>query len=360
MENNTGYIQDTPSDKDHVLGGINILGNEVIKPQPLLIFPDGHGWLDVVGANKGEVQANDKFDTYLCTIHAVAGALSDYLKCVYNFDLDVSECIQGVLAGVTPGVGGTIRNSLESFRTKGWASENYRKFTSATTQSQCFSIVSEAIKKVAKKQLDDWDIYWDWIDPSDNVSHDKIIEALKYSEVIVAGYAWASYYGGQGVYVSYSYKANHCFRIGDGGNISEETKSKFDNRGYNINWNSVDLIAIDSYRYDWSKDKPDHTELNDFLKPLAKTFRINSAFRIYAKPKITLIDQTLIGKIKSMFKKISRDIHGALWFIKDGKKQEITDWKSFAGAVIDEVGVLQNNLTDNQLKLYQDYKFFGK
>jgi hypothetical protein len=356
---NTGLILETPNEKDHIIGGITVGGLGVEKPQPLLIFPNGHGWLDTIGAERGEVQANDHYDTYLCTIFGVAGALSDYMKKVYNYDLDISECIQGVMAGVTPGVGGTIRNSLESFRIKGWVDEGYRKFTSSTTQGQCFAVVTETIKKVAADKLKDWDVYWDLIDSSDNVPHAKIIDALKYSEVVVAGYAWASYYGGQGVYDSYSNIANHCFRIGDGGNITQSVKDKFTGRGFDINWNDADLIAIDSYRYDWSKDEPDHTEYNDFLKPLAKTFRIYSAYRIYAKPKVSLIDQSLIGKIKSMFKKISRDIHGSLWFIKDGKKQQITNWKAFAGAVIDEVGVVQNGLKDEQLNLYPDYKFFG-
>jgi len=357
---NTGLILEVPNEKDHIVGGVTVGGLGVEKPQPLLIFSDGHGWLDAMGANRGETQANDHYDSFLCTIHGVAGALSDYLKKVYNVDLDLSECIQGVMAGVTPGVGGTIRNSLESFRTKGWLEEGYRKFTASTTQAQCFAAVAQTLRDMAKKQLDNWDIYWDLIDDSDNVPHAKIIDALKYSEVIVAGYAWASYYGSQGVYDSYNYTANHCFRIGDGGNISQVVKDKFKGRPFEIDWSKVDLIAIDSYRYDWSKEKPDHTEYNDFLKPLAKTFRIYSAYRIYAKPKISLIDQSLIGKIKAMFKRISRDCHGGLWFIKNNQKQKIENWKALAGAVIDEVGVLQNNLTDDQLSKYADFKFFGE
>lgn len=357
---NTGLILEAPNEKDHIIGGVTVGGILVDKPKPLIIFPDGHGWLDSIGANRGEVQANDHFDTFLCTIHGVGGALSDYLKKVYNVDLDISECLQGVMAGVTPGVGGTIRNSLESFRTKGWLEEYYRKFTSATTQSQCFSVVTQTLRDLAKKQLENWEIYWDLIDDSDNVPHAKIIDALKYSEVVVAGYAWAAYYGGEGIYDSYSNTANHCFRIGDGGNLTQAVKDKFKDRQYTIDWSKVDLIAIDSYRYDWSKNEPDHTEYNDFLKPLAKTFRIYSAYRIYAKPKVSLIDQSLIGKLKLMFKKISRDCHGGMWFIKDNKKQKIESWEAFAGAVIDEVGVLQNGLTDQQLALYADNKFFGK
>jgi len=357
---NTGFIYEKANEKDHTLGGTTIGGIQINKPAPFVIFQDGHGWIDAVGANRGEIQANDKFDTFLCTIHSVAGALSDYFKRVYNIDLDISECIQGVLAGVQPGVGGTIRNSLESFRTKGWVEESYRKFTSATTQAQCFAAVNQLILNAAEKQLKNWNIWWDVISDSTNVSHQLIIDNLKFSEVIVAGYAWASYYGSQGVYDSYNNTANHCFRIGDGGNISQAVKDKFKGRQYEIDWSKVDLIAIDSYRYDWAKDELDHTELNDFLKPLAKTFKICSAYRIYATPKISLIDQSLIGKIKAMFKKISRDSHGGLWFIKDNKKQKIEDWQAFAGAVIDEVGVLQNNLTDAQLNLFQDFKFFGK
>ena len=61
-----------------------------------------------------------------------------------------------------------------------------------------------------------------------------------------------------------------------------------------------------------------------------------------------------------MFKKIARDARGGFWFLKDKKKQKITNWEAMLGAIIDEIGVEKNNLTDEQLAAFADHKFFGK
>jgi len=302
---NTGYIEEPYNEKDHVLGGTTVGGLQIFKPEAPKIFDNTYGWLDVIGGNRGESQANAHFDSFLCTIHGVGGAITDYLKKVYNVDIDISECIQGVLAGVTPGVGGTIRNSLESFRNQGWAEEKLRAFNASTTQAQCFAVVTQAIKEICKKQLEDYDIYWDVISMSDDVSHKLITESLKFSEVIVAGYAWASYLGNEGVFYSYNNRANHCFRIGAGGVMTDEIKAKFNGR--QVDWNTVDLIAIDSYRFDWRNDpENDHTNVNDFLKPLAKDYIISSAYRVYVVKKKDDLLLNLINMLK-----------GLVWFHPD-------------------------------------------
>ena len=190
-------------------------------------------------------------------------------------------------------------------------------FTESTTQAQCFAAVTDALRLMAKGKLDNYDIYYDLIEDSNDVSHQKIIDSLKISEIIVAGYAWAAYYGQQGVFDSYDYPANHCFRIGDGGNISQEVKSKFEGRGYDIDWSLVDLIAIDSYRFDWVNDPAtDHENLNDFLKPLAKTYKINSAYRIYLIPKKKISFLTLFKNMQEFLWSYS-DQHGVyFYFVK--------------------------------------------
>lgn len=314
---NSGYVQDEYLPTQHVLGGTTVGGLGVFKPSPDVIFSDGHGWLESIGAERGESQANDHFESYLCTIFNVGGAISDYLWKVYGIKMDFSECIQGVFANITIGVGGTIYNSLKSFQDYGWVDENYRKFTESTSQSQCFAVVSDAIKKIAKQKLADFDVYFDLLSDSYDVPHNIIKDNLKYSEIIVAGHAWTSQ---DGVYISNGYRANHCFRIGDWYDGSDRIKNLF--AGRKVDWSKVSLIAIDSYRFDWKNDpENDHTNVNDFLKPIHKDYQITSAYRVYlVKKKASLT--SLLKFMKNL--KAYMDSTGLhVWYIDNRGKQEI-------------------------------------
>ena len=164
---------------------------------------------------------------------------------------------------------------------------------------------------------------------------------MRKAPVIGSGFAWSSYYG-EGVFYDYNNRANHAFLIDD----FEDGKPDHD------------LLAYDTYPFDkkWDENSPDE----EFVKKLAKSYRVWSAHQIFLTPINTNINHSLISKLKSMFNKISRDSHGGLWFIKDGKKQKIENWLHFAGAVVDEIGVKNNNISDEKLSKLVDNKFFGK
>lgn len=309
---NSGLILEPYREADHVVGGVTVGGLQILKPEPMIVFPNGHGWHGVVTKNEGEVQKNIHFDSFSCTCYGAAKALCKYLKYVYNDDIDILEAFLAVMAGVVPGKGAPARAPLEVLHGKGWLTEDElpsRRLTPSTTQSQFFAQFSTKQIAQAKKKLEKYDIWFDVIENSSNVSHAKIIENLKYTPVIVIGYAWASYYGNEGVFYDYNYTPNHLF-------IIDEHKEKDP---------LVDLMANDSYRFDWGIDKPDHTDLEDFVKPLAKGYKIGGAWRIYA---------TLKGKKKTdLFNFLNTsmenlqaymDDHGLhVWYIDPRGKQEI-------------------------------------
>ena len=115
-------------------------------------------------------------------------------------------------------------------------------------------------------------------------------------------------------------------------------------------------MAYDTYPQDSQFDTNSPDE--EFVKKLAKSYKIWSAHRIWLTPINQSINISLITKLKSMFQKIVRDIHGSFWFIKDNKKQKLDGWLSLTGALIDEVGC--KTLSDVELNKFTNFQFFGK
>lgn len=343
---NSGLILEAPNEKDHIVGGVTVGGLTITKPEAQLIFPNGHGWHGVQAKGEGEVQANANFDSFSCTDYARMKALCKYLKYVYNEDIDPLEAFAAVMAGTIPGRGNTVRNGMESTRKDGWLTEMEcpsRVLTDKTTQAAFFAPFTTKQIETAKKKLEKYNIYWDLIDGSSNVSHAKIIEALKYSPVVVIGYAWASYYGNEGVYYSYDYQPNHCFLIDD----------------YKENDPLIDLMANDSYRFNWSGTKPDHTDLEDFVKPLSKKYEIGGAWRIYATLK-TSKKKLLFNLSKNMLKAYFDHIGLHLYYVDDRGKQHIPLNDEFEKAVAiswfnsGSIG----KTSWGELQPMPDYKFF--
>lgn len=256
---NTGLIYEIEKPQDYLAGTNSPL------TEPPIIFPSGHGWHDATIRAKSEMQFNRHFDSYACTLYATAKCLVAYLDKVYGVETTISEMFNAFYAGVVQGRGTTVRQALESFRTKGWVKDEEYPFTADTTAKQFFSQPPITIQIRAKGRLTEWIVRWEQLDYSGNVPHDKIIEALKHTPVICSGFAWASYYG-EGIYRDYNHPANHCFPVDDWSTHKD-----------------YDLIAYDSYPQDNQYD--DNSEDVEFEKKLAKDFRIWSAHRIWCEKK---------------------------------------------------------------------------
>ena len=271
---NSGLILEPPQEKDWILGGVSGATAQVI-------FKDAHGWLKY--QRPEETQANRNFDTFSCVTFASLKSLSYYFKVVHGLDMDFSERFTAVMSGTKPGRGNSARAVLESIRKHGFILEkDYPSLTENMTENEWFAYPPKAIRDKALKNLEDWKIEWEAIDTSVPVPHSKIIEAQKKGVPIISVYAWASYLG-DGVYYDYNNTANHMA-------TSPEHED---------NHPIVDIIADDSYPKDFSTDpRPDA----DYIKRLAKTFKIYSAHVITAQPKkkINLIN----------FKPMSKNLQG--------------------------------------------------
>lgn len=320
---NTGFVYEPEAPKDFIeKSAFNPdapLGRISTAPELPIIFPDGHGWHGESVRAKAEMQFNPKFDSFSCVTFSIARALVAYANKVYGVKFSVAEMYNAFHAGTVYGAGTSVKKGMESFRLKGWVKDELYPFTAKTTKEQYFSKPPIEIELKAKGKLIKWIVYWEQLDYSNgNVPHDKIIASLKRTPALCSGFAWAAFLG-EGVYYDYNNQPNHLFPVDEWS----------DNPEY-------DLLAYDSYPQDnqYDENSPDE----EFVKKLAKTYRVWSAHRIWLTPlkkKLTY---------KSMLEKIVMMIPGGAKFLvkisKDGslKKQEITNWNSALAALIDEVG----------------------
>jgi len=333
---NSGFIFEKENTKDYILGANSPLKN------PPVMFNDGHGWSSF--RKGGEMQFNDKFDTFSCVVFSIGKALVAYLAKRYGIITSVAEMFNAFFADTIPGVGTTVRKGMESYRKYGWVKDEVYPFTAETTKKQYFSRPPLEIQIKAKGKLTKWKVNWEAIDRSGNVSHKKIKDALRYTPVICSGYAWASQ---NGIYKDYGNTPNHLFLVDDWA----------DNEKY-------DLLAYDSYPADRKFDTNSKPE--EFVKKLSKDYRIWSAHRIWLEP----VEDNLFNKIKIMWNNFISyvDKHGVYSFFvkkdKDGtlKKQLINpdDPKQAVQAIL--TLLRENGLTKmmskEEVKKIKDKKWF--
>jgi hypothetical protein len=330
---NSGLIVEAPRPEDWVFGGVSGATGPVI-------FPDGHGWFKFRPTS--ENQRNRNFDSFSCVTFSCLKSLSYYIKACYGLDMDFSERFTAVMSGTVPGRGNSIRNVLESIRKQGFVLESdYPSMTDSMTEAQWFAYPPKSVRDKALKNLERWKIEWEVLYTGNPVPHTQIIEAQKKAVPIITVFAWASYYG-EGVYLDYNYPANHA-------TTSPEHED---------NDPQVDVVVDDSYQQDFGDDAGTNEE---YLKRLAKTFKIHSAHIITAQPKqITL---PLLTKLKIMLINFFRQANGAFWFILNGKKQKF-DLGNPEECIGGGLTLLDRNfgskpISDIDLAKYGDFKFFG-
>lgn len=316
--------------------GEPVMGAVSPLPKSPVVFGNSIGWRSLaLEYGNPEIQFNKHFDTFSCVVYGIAKATCYFLYKQYGIKTTIAEMYNAFFAGVIPRSGTTVRKGMESFRKYGWVKDSEYPFTADMTADDFFGAPPKRIKLLADKTLTEWDFHWEIVPKT----LEGIIEQYKRTPVVLSGYAWAyKNINGENIYYDGGRNANHVFvgleEIADGNNLCDDTYPKnFKNK--------------------------ENLEKDELFKTLHKSFNYGSAHCCWvtptAKSKITLINF-----IKNMFEKISRDVHGGFWFIKNNRKQKITDWTSMLGSIIDEVGVKKNNLTDDELSTIPDFKFFGR
>jgi hypothetical protein len=328
VEQVPGKVINVEAEDEKPMGG-------VITPliPPSAIFPDGHGHLKYQGAP--EMQFNRLFDSYSCVIYTIAKAICYNLRERYNIDITISEMFNAYFAGVRQGVGTTIRAGMESFRTRGWVEDRDYPFTAETTLRQFQQQPPISIINKATGQLTKWKFNWEVVG-KDNSS---IINALQRTVLVATGFAWASYYGNEGVYFDYNNPANHAFLIAD----------------YKENKN---IIVDDSYPRDNHYDT-DSTK-DEFIKELDKSFNFGSMHRVWLEP-IVETQTSFIIKFKNMAMQFCRDARGGFHLLKDLKRQKITSfWGLLAllGEILKPRQISDEDLAKNRDVAYTSEHFF--
>lgn len=163
--------------KDYFFGGYTKL-----KGLPL---SDGH-WLKYEPAL--EVQADANFDTDACSEYGTLNCLETLLKFLSGGDQNFSDRGLAIMAGNTP-EGNDPQKVIETARTQGIFAETLLPFSTDLKSWQDWfspnplpaSLIAEA-----QKFINQWNIGHEWVadDPA------SIKEALKYSPLGVAVYAW--------------------------------------------------------------------------------------------------------------------------------------------------------------------------
>lgn len=181
-----------------------------------LLFPDGHGWGPFMPM--GEVQSRDGFDSTNCTNYSLLNNIESIGRKKYGieFQANLSERHRGIESGTTQ-FGNNFQNVCESLRTTGAIPEAFLPFDNTINSWVKYYSprpMTFALWKVAESWKRKYSYNHDWVFLSGDsleVKQAKMKEALKYSPLSVAGYAWAKR---DGLYRSVG-QANHAFDVYD-------------------------------------------------------------------------------------------------------------------------------------------------
>uniref|UniRef100_A0A6M3L5A2 Uncharacterized protein n=1 Tax=viral metagenome TaxID=1070528 RepID=A0A6M3L5A2_9ZZZZ len=192
---NNGVILENLRDTDYIFGA---------SPLDKKIINETAQWIDYTPTY--EMQRSNKFDTLGCVTFSELNVNEMLIKKQENKEVNFSDRFTVVDSGTTTG-GNTMRNVIESVRKNGLVYEDdYSWDKNSATRNEYFTPIPQNIKDKAKQWLLEYEIGYEAI--TNNI--DSMKEALKYSPLWLAGYAW---YKQGDKYISYSTNANHCFIV---------------------------------------------------------------------------------------------------------------------------------------------------
>lgn len=190
-EKNFGFIPSVIDENTNFILGDGCLPKDII-------FPDGHGW----GAYlpKDEVQAKNGVETMACTIYGTLNALETLGRKKFGaqFQNDLSERYNAILAGIGPN-GGDPHTACEVIRKYGVIPEVFLPFDATITTWQKYyspNPVTLDLLKTGAHWMQKYLFGHEWcfiVTDSLQRKQLNIKEALKYSTVCVSLYAWSQH-----------------------------------------------------------------------------------------------------------------------------------------------------------------------
>ncbi|MBX4188167.1 MAG: hypothetical protein KW793_03470 [Candidatus Doudnabacteria bacterium] len=197
-------VENKPVPQNFILAPITddqfILGDGNLSAEVLM--PNGHGWDEYLPL--AEVQSRGSLETSCCSAYGTLNCIEAIGKKKYgaSFQNNLSERYLSIMAGMD-GNGGFPHLIAETLRKESGAiPEVFLPFTDKiTTLNQYFSPkpMSYSLFKVGRHWLTKYTVGHEWVFMGGTITEKqtKMKEALKYSPLGVAGYAWSLHTDGK-------------------------------------------------------------------------------------------------------------------------------------------------------------------
>lgn len=167
------------------------------------ILQPGGQWLSFLPPN--EHQRIKDGDTMSCVLFSLLNLIEILERRKYKRKKDYSDAYNAKLAGVTK-TGTTMTKGGDSVRNYGVVEQVYHPWDNNMTLAEFFRNISSITLQRGEEWLDDYQFNYETVI---NPTVGKMIRALEFSPLWVAGYAW---YWKNGQYHNYG-NANHAFLI---------------------------------------------------------------------------------------------------------------------------------------------------
>lgn len=323
-------------DGNHWFLGANNIPMEVLRE-------DGQ-WDDYLPED--EFQNMNGVETWACTCYGTLNALEILVNKKYGRKSNWAERFHAILASIKYGVGGSPHTVAENVRHYGNVAQSLLPFDTSITNWTKFMSPNPMTKDLideGKKWIDQFEFNHEWVS---NLTANGLMEALKYSPIGIAVYAWAKngeYYYNPGRQDNhwvccYGYVKGKYWKIYD----------SYDNTHKKVAWNYPFQFA--KRYYIAVKDYDQVSEGKDLLKRLIGKIII----RAEANGELYVVEQTRLAfvglfatheRIREEFNKYLREQASKGNFIGISEK----DFADLSTAVVSVGGTVEKPYSINDL-----------
>ena len=210
---NYGFVAPIVDEKEQYVLGDGWFGGAVL-------MPGGHGWGRFLPGE--ETQAKNGIDTYNCSNYGTLNALETIGRKKYGnvFQSNLSERYTGVLTGTIPGVGNDPQKVIENIRTFcGVVPEVFLPFDNTINTVQKYYSPNPMpywLFATGKHWLKKYKVSHSWVFLNNDTLAEKqrkMKDALQYSPLGCAGYAWDQH--ADGLYYGHPTIFNHWYMVFD-------------------------------------------------------------------------------------------------------------------------------------------------
>jgi len=301
MENkNYGFIIEEPKKEDYILGS---------KQLPKIVLqPDGQ-WGDCLPVFEAQ---RKKIETMACVSFSALNCLETLHYKLLGIAYNRSDRFTAKMSGTNPYKGNSMRNVAESVRKHGTVEEKLWDYEYIENLSTYYKTIPDSIIQKGKDWLKEYNVGYEWIyDSGLSIAQkqDRLIEALQYSPIQVAVYAYGKQKGG--IYIEEGRNANHA-------------------------------VVIYGYK------KGEYWKIFDSYKNEFKKFAWNYNFKYAMRFNLTKIN-------KPMFKLVKLENSSAVYFVDaDNNKHLFKNKGAFVSYMGNNAWDLIETVSENQLFMYKD------